>query len=78
MNLRPSNCYRSYDKSIPEWLHNRPKNYVKHCLEKMELTKEINTRNLFKSEELQKFNKSREVLRGIFRRLFKNTKPSVH
>ena len=55
MNLRPSNCYRSYDKSIPEWLHNRPKNYVKHCLEKMELTKEINTRNLFKSEELQKF-----------------------
>ena len=51
MNLRSLNWYRSFNKIIPEWLHNRPKKYVKHCLEKMELAKEVNT----KSEERQMF-----------------------
>ena len=53
MNLRSSNWYRSYNKNIPEWLYKRPKKYVKHCLEKIELAKEVNTKNLFRSEELQ-------------------------
>ena len=52
LNLSSSNWYRSYNKNIPEWLQNRPKKYVKYCLEKMELAKEVNTINLFKSEEL--------------------------
>ena len=55
LNLRSLNWYRSYNKNIPEWLHNRPKKYVKHCLEKRELAKEVNTKNQFKSEELQTF-----------------------
>ena len=55
MNLRSLNWYRSFNKNIPEWLHNRPKKYVKHCLEKMELAKEVNTNNLFKPEQLQTF-----------------------
>ena len=50
LNLRSKNWYRIYNKNIPEWLHNRPKKYVQHCLEKMELSKEVNINNLFKSE----------------------------
>ena len=46
---------------------------MKHCLEKIELTKEVNTKNLFKPEELQTFTvtssanpeKSYEVNLGI-------------
>ena len=52
INLRSLNWYRIYNKNIPEWLHDRPKKYVKYCLEKMELAKEVNINNLFKSEEL--------------------------
>ena len=55
LNLRSSNWYIGDNKNIPEWLHSRPKKYVKHCLEKMELAKEVNTKNLFKSEGLQTF-----------------------
>ena len=55
LNLRSLNLYRSYNTNIPEWLHNRPKKYVKYYLEKMELAKEVNAKNLFKSEELQMF-----------------------
>lgn len=50
INLRSLNWYRIYNKNIPEWLHDRPKKYVKYCLEKMELAKEVNINNLFKSE----------------------------
>ena len=40
---------------MPEWLHSRPKKSVKHCLEKMELAKEVNTKNVFRSEGLKMF-----------------------
>lgn len=31
-NLRRSSCYRRYNQAIPEYLHNRPPQFVKHCL----------------------------------------------
>ena len=47
-NIRSCNFYRSYDSNIPNWLHDRPKNYVQHCIKKIQaatnLTKEGITR----------------------------------
>lgn len=40
---------------MQEWFPNRPKKYVKDCLEKIELANEVNTNNLFNSEKLQTF-----------------------
>ena len=34
MNTFFSSKYRSYNKSIPPYLHNRPKSFVLNCLEK--------------------------------------------
>ena len=31
-NLKLSSCHRRYHGAIPEYLHNRPPNFVKHCL----------------------------------------------
>ena len=31
-NLRLSSCYRKYNPAIPKYLHNRPPQFVKHCL----------------------------------------------
>ena len=34
-----STYYRNYDSSIPTYLRNRPRDFVKHCLAKIETTK---------------------------------------
>ena len=34
INYKASTDYRSYDKSIPSYLHNRPSSIVAHCLER--------------------------------------------
>ena len=44
--------YRTYKRIIPEWLHNRPKKYIKHCLEKLDLSAEISTSEIQKHDML--------------------------
>ena len=36
-----SSHYRSYNKSIPHYLHDRPCELVLHCLERLELTSDF-------------------------------------
>ena len=40
-NIRRSNEYRRYNLLLPEFLHNRPYLFTKHCVEKIELAKAI-------------------------------------
>ena len=50
-NLRSSTCYRLYDKAIPDWLHNRPKKYVAHCIAKIEASSYIANDKITKERE---------------------------
>ena len=45
-NLRLSSCYRKYNPSIPEYLHNRPPQFVKHCQKSNFFAAEYNQRNV--------------------------------
>ena len=45
-NLRLSSCYRKYNPSIPEYLHNRPPQFVKHCQKSNFSAAEYNQRNV--------------------------------
>ena len=40
-NIRRSSEYRKYNTDLPKWLHNKPKYFTKHCIEKINLAKDI-------------------------------------
>ena len=50
-NLRSSTCYRLYDKTLPAWLHNRPKKYVAQCVSKIEAASYIKAGQITKEGE---------------------------
>jgi len=41
LNQICSGKYRKYYADVPKELYNRPKSFVKHCMEQMELAKDI-------------------------------------
>ncbi len=41
-NIKMSSSYCSYATSIPEFLKNRPADLIKHCMEKIDLSQDIN------------------------------------
>ena len=43
VNTRYSSSYRRYRKDIPQFLHNRPQDLFKHCLQKMTLAANTDT-----------------------------------
>ena len=40
-NTRRSNSYKQYHNKMPQYLFNRPRHIVQHCLEKIDLAKSI-------------------------------------
>ncbi|XP_047129907.1 uncharacterized protein LOC124809929 [Hydra vulgaris] len=66
------NCqYRCYSSNIPEYLHNRPHHFVKHCLQKIDLANKtdldivlLNNHGLFKVNSFSDKNKSYIVYFG--------------
>ncbi|XP_065658459.1 uncharacterized protein LOC136082971 [Hydra vulgaris] len=47
-NFKASGYYRSYQQSLPSWLHNRPKKFVAHCIEKLDSSKFIASNLIYK------------------------------
>ena len=45
-NIRRSSQYRRYNRALPEWLHNKPKSFTKHCVEKIALSQEIEAEHI--------------------------------
>ena len=45
-NVRRSSKYRRYNENLPVWLHNRPKKFVDHCVEKLGLAKRMPYANI--------------------------------
>ena len=45
-NIRRSSEYRKYKTDLPKWLHNKPKYFTKHCIEKINLAKDIKQENV--------------------------------
>ena len=45
-NIRRSSEYRKYNTDLPKWLHNKPKYFTKHCIEKINLAKDIKQENV--------------------------------
>nr|XP_047139929.1 uncharacterized protein LOC124815340 [Hydra vulgaris] len=66
------NCqYRRYSNNIPEYLHNRPHHFVKHCLQKIDLANKtdldvvlLNDHGLFKANSFSDKNKNYIVYFG--------------
>ena len=46
INYESSSFYSKYDKSVPEFLHNRPKPFVRHCLKKIIASEEVRHKNI--------------------------------
>ena len=44
--MRRTSEYRRYNKSLPAWLHNKPKGFTKHCVEKLNLAKDIHVTDI--------------------------------
>ena len=40
-NVRRSGMYRNYNKVLPEWLHDKPQNFTRHCAERITSAKAI-------------------------------------
>ena len=51
-NVRRSAEYRLYNINLPQWLHNRPLPFTKHCIEKLTLSKEIKAEDISYVETL--------------------------
>ena len=47
-NLRCSSKYRRYNDFVPDYLQERPRAFVKHCIEKIGLANELNATNIKK------------------------------
>ena len=45
-NIRRSSEYRKYNTDLPKWLRNKPKYFTKHCIEKINLAKDIKQENV--------------------------------
>ena len=50
-NINSSKFYR-VNTNLPSWLHNKPKKYVKHCVEKAKLGQEIPMENVKANGEI--------------------------
>ena len=50
-NVRRSSLYRKYNEILPQWLSNKPKKFVDHCIEKIGLAKCIPLQNISKVDE---------------------------
>ena len=46
MNLKCSSSYRAYNKVLPAFLWNRPRDVVSHCMEKISLAEEIDCKTI--------------------------------
>ena len=46
MNLEFSSSFRTYSDAVPSFLHNRPRRFVKHCLEKLDAASKIPPENI--------------------------------
>ena len=40
-NVRRSGMYRNYNKVLPEWLHDKPQKFTRHCAERITSAKAI-------------------------------------
>ena len=40
-NVRRSGMYRNYNKVLPEWLHDKPQKFTRHCAERIASAKAI-------------------------------------
>ena len=45
-NVRRSGMYRSYNKVLPEWLHDKPQKFTRHCAERIASAKAIKKSNI--------------------------------
>ena len=52
-NIRRSSEYRKYNTDLPKWLHNKPKYFTKHCIEKINLAKDIKQENVKYVESIE-------------------------
>ena len=43
-NVRRTSAYRSYNPNVPDWLREKPLKFTKHCLEKIGIVKENETK----------------------------------
>ncbi|XP_047141532.2 uncharacterized protein LOC105847166 isoform X1 [Hydra vulgaris] len=50
INTRSSGNYRQYSSYLPSFLHDRPRHFVKHCLQKMSLAQHIDLSGVLVSE----------------------------
>ena len=50
-NVRRSSLYRKYNEILPQWLSNKPKKFVDHCIEKIGLAKCIPLQNISNVDE---------------------------
>ncbi len=55
-----SSGYRSYSEWIPHYLINRPRKFVKHCLVKLALGRNIRSRNIIVNDDGEITVKSEE------------------
>ena len=46
MNMRQSEEYRSYNAMVPEYLHNRPPSFIKHCLKSQFAAEEFRDKDI--------------------------------
>ena len=60
LKYESSSIYRRYESSVPGFLHDRPRSFVTHCLEKISLSSEICDENaLLVDETLSLFSVAR-------------------
>ena len=52
-NIRRSSEYRKYYTDLPKWLQNKPKYFTKHCIEKINLAKDIKQENVKYVESIE-------------------------
>ena len=45
-NVRRSGMYRNYNKVLPEWLHNKPQKFTRHCAERLASAKAVKKSNI--------------------------------
>ena len=50
-NVKCSSYHRKYSSDVPCYLHNKPRAFVKPCMEKLQLGSKIDNALILKSEE---------------------------
>ena len=52
-NIRRFSEHRKYNNDLPKWVHNKPKYFTKHCIEKINLAKDIKQENVKYVESIE-------------------------